>query len=269
MAFAGEEMDIVDHQEIGKAHAAAEIAGAALLESFEEFIGELLGGEVEPFFSGMKLGEFVADTLKQVGFAQAALAVEEERIELAGGVFGDLMGGAKGELIGGAGDEFLERVAGVEGNFTGPGGRGGGGVFGGCKPERNCGSVCGSRAIVRRRKEILGELHRDFGGGSEHFAGRGKQVVTEPAANPVNGKGVGGLDSEVIAVESEAGFAVEPEIEALLAEELTEGGFDLLGFLAGAGLCVRELRGFLRVGRGECMAIFRDLCDKTHQHLLE
>jgi hypothetical protein len=141
--FIAEEVDIVDDEEVGAAEAAAEEVGFVGFDGFEEFVGELLGGEVEPLFARpppVKFGEALADALEEVGFAEAAVTVEEEGVELLAGVLGDLEGGVVGELVVGSDDEFVEGVLGVDDGLGGGGGRGGGGRGGvrGDLVRRNC-----------------------------------------------------------------------------------------------------------------------------------
>ena len=57
------------------------------------------------------LDESLAEALKQMGFAQAAVAVDEERVVLRAGKFRDVEGGVVGELIARADDEGLDVVA--------------------------------------------------------------------------------------------------------------------------------------------------------------
>jgi hypothetical protein len=55
--------------------------------------------------------EALAEALQEVGFAEAAVAVDEERVVLRAGEFGDIQRGVVSELIAGADDEGFDLVS--------------------------------------------------------------------------------------------------------------------------------------------------------------
>jgi len=103
--FAGEELDVVDEEDVDLAVAFAEPGEFAVLDGADVVVGELLGGDVENLEVLFVFLDEVADGLHQVGFAETDAAVEEERIVGARGGLGDGHGGGMGELVVHADDE--------------------------------------------------------------------------------------------------------------------------------------------------------------------
>jgi len=110
-AFAREEVDVVDDEEVEVADLAAEGVELVVAEGEEEFIGEFFAGEVDPVFCGVMVEEAFAEALEEVCFAEAAGAVDEEGVVLDAGEFGDVEGGVVGELVGGTDDEGCQVVS--------------------------------------------------------------------------------------------------------------------------------------------------------------
>jgi hypothetical protein len=88
--FTREEMHVVDHEQIELAHLPAEGVDAVVAQGGEEFIGEFFSGHVRPLFGGVVLDELLAQPLQQVGFAEAAIAVDEQWVVLRTREFGDV-----------------------------------------------------------------------------------------------------------------------------------------------------------------------------------
>ena len=121
---AGEELDVVDHEEVDIAEAVTEFNEALLGDGLDEGVHKGFGGDVhdaEVFAEGL---EAVADGLHEVGLAEADAAVDEEGVIDARAGFGDGLGGGMGEAVGLADDEIVEGVVAVEGV---------GGEFGGAR----------------------------------------------------------------------------------------------------------------------------------------
>ena len=114
----------VDEEQVHRAIALAELRGLVVANGADQFVGELLGGQVLDADLGMAVRQAMPDGVEQVGLAEADAAVDEERIVGRGGVLGHGQAGGLGELVGRADDERLERVPGIEGR--GRRGRGGG-----------------------------------------------------------------------------------------------------------------------------------------------
>ena len=74
----GDELDVVDEQQVDLAVASAEVVDAALLDRGDEVVGELLAGGVDDPLAREALHDRVADRVHQVGLAQAHAAVEEQ-----------------------------------------------------------------------------------------------------------------------------------------------------------------------------------------------
>ena len=111
--LAGEELDVIDHQDIRLPVAPAEGNEGVVLDSVDELVGELLASEVNnlsPLFSGEHV---MADGLEKMGLAEPAAPVNEEGIVGAGRRVGDGLRGSVGELVVGADDEALEGVGGI------------------------------------------------------------------------------------------------------------------------------------------------------------
>jgi hypothetical protein len=112
--LAGDELDVVEEQRIHGAVPVAERLHLVVADRGNELGHEGLGRHVDDFQIGPRLAELVADGLDQMGLAEAGAAVDEERVERAGGVFGDRLRGGVRELVGTADDERGEAVARAE-----------------------------------------------------------------------------------------------------------------------------------------------------------
>jgi hypothetical protein len=109
-----QELHVVEQQHVDVAVALPEAGEAVLLQRLDEFVGELLGGEVGDLGIGVVAENAVPDGMHEVGLAQAGVAVNEQRVK---GLRGRLGHGERrrvGELVVGADDEVLERVPRVE-----------------------------------------------------------------------------------------------------------------------------------------------------------
>ena len=112
--LAGDELDVVDHQQVGGAQLLLELDRLVGAQRGDELDHELLGRHVDDLRARLQAMKFVADRVQQMGLAAAGAAMEEERVE------GDLvgarqrLGGVERDLIGLADDEILEPVARLE-----------------------------------------------------------------------------------------------------------------------------------------------------------
>ncbi len=112
--LAGEELDVVDEEDVDGAVLVAEAGHLVEARGVGEVVDELLAGDVADGGVGLEAFYLVADGVHEVGLAHADAAVEEERVVGLGGSLGDGDGGGEGELVAGAGDEAVEVVARVE-----------------------------------------------------------------------------------------------------------------------------------------------------------
>ena len=114
LLLALEELHVVDQQHVDVAVAALEGVAAVGVHRVDELVEERLRGDVAHLVGRVVVVHVAGDGLQQVGLAQAGVAVDEERVELAGRHLGHRLGGGVGEAVGPAGHEVLERVAGVQ-----------------------------------------------------------------------------------------------------------------------------------------------------------
>ena len=110
----GEELDVVDEQDVDGPVALAEGRHAVEADGVDQLVDELLGCQVHDLERRPLLQDLVADGVQQVGLAETDPAVEEERVVAVRRALGHRLGGGVGELVGGADDEGAEDVAGIE-----------------------------------------------------------------------------------------------------------------------------------------------------------
>ena len=110
----GDELDVVDEEEVDPSIACPELVDLALLDRGDELVGELLGGRVDDLLARELGDHLVADRVHQVGLAEADPAVQEQRVVGVAGALGDRQAGGMGQAVGRADDEVGEGVAGVE-----------------------------------------------------------------------------------------------------------------------------------------------------------
>ena len=109
--FLGEELNVVDEQDIHGAEFVAEADHLVVAQRVDHFIGELLAGCVADGGLRRAALDFVTDGLHEMGFAHADAAVEEERIVGFRRTLGDGLAGGMGELVAAADDEGVEGIA--------------------------------------------------------------------------------------------------------------------------------------------------------------
>ena len=112
--LAGEELDVVDQQQIDAAETVAEAHHLVVLDGVDHLVGELFGGEIDDGAVGLAQLDLMADGLHEVGFAHAHAAVEEQRVVRLAGSGGYGQGRGVGELVSAADDEAVEGVTGIE-----------------------------------------------------------------------------------------------------------------------------------------------------------
>ena len=106
----GDELDVVDEEEVDPPVARPEVVDPALLDAGDELVGELLAGGVDDLLAREAGDDRVPDRVHQVRLAEAHAAVQEERVVGVAGALGDREGGGVGEPVGRADDEVGERV---------------------------------------------------------------------------------------------------------------------------------------------------------------
>lgn len=76
--FAGEELDVVDEQNVGVAVLVVELCGVLVVDAGDEVVAEFLAGDVDDLVLRMILADLVGDGVHQVGLAQTGGAVDEQ-----------------------------------------------------------------------------------------------------------------------------------------------------------------------------------------------
>ncbi len=110
----GDELDVVDEEQVDPPVAGPEVVDAALLDARDELVRELLAGGVDDLLAREAGDDGVADRVHQVCLAQAHPAVEEERVVGVARALGDREGRRVGEPVGRADDEVAEPIPRVQ-----------------------------------------------------------------------------------------------------------------------------------------------------------
>src|SRR5262245_3881941 len=106
-----EKLHVVDEEEIGLAEAPAELLRGSILDRRDELVSELLGANEGDARVGLAVEELVRDGLHEVGFADAGVAVNEERVVDAAWRLCDGVRGCCCELVRLSDDEVAESVS--------------------------------------------------------------------------------------------------------------------------------------------------------------
>jgi len=110
----GDELDVVDEEEVDPPVARPELVDLALLDARDELVGELLARRVDDPLARELGDHLVPDRVHQVGLAEAHAAVQEERVVGMPRALGHGERRRVGEPVGRPDDEVRERVARVE-----------------------------------------------------------------------------------------------------------------------------------------------------------
>jgi len=110
----GDELDVVDEQQVDLAVTGPELVDLALLDARDELVGELLAGGVDDPLPRQPGEHLVADGVHEVRLAEAHSTVEEERVVGVPGSLGDRQAGRVRQPVGRTDDEGAEGVARVE-----------------------------------------------------------------------------------------------------------------------------------------------------------
>ena len=78
--FAGEELDVVDQQDVDLPVPVAEFRRPVILQCDDELVGEFLARDVHDVGAGIVEHDAMADRVHEVGLAQTDAAVEEKRV---------------------------------------------------------------------------------------------------------------------------------------------------------------------------------------------
>ena len=109
--LAGDELDIVNEEEVNVAVFHAEFLARALFDGFEQLICELIALYVGDLRAGIVLAYILADRKQQMRLAEAGVAVDKQRIVRAAGLVRDGDCGIVRKLVGVSDDEAIKGVA--------------------------------------------------------------------------------------------------------------------------------------------------------------
>jgi hypothetical protein len=112
--LAGQELDIVDQEEVDRAIALAELGGLVVADCRDQVVGELLARQVLDPEVRVAGGQTMTDGLEEMGLTETHAAIDEQRVVGLDRRFGDGEAGGLRELIRGAHDEGLEAIARIE-----------------------------------------------------------------------------------------------------------------------------------------------------------
>ena len=114
LLLADEELDVVHQQNVRLAVALLEHVLPAVTDRVDEVVGELFGRDVLDLETRLHVERVVPDRMKQVCFAKAGLAVDEQWVVRIGRRLGDGERGGTREAVRATCHECGKRVAGVE-----------------------------------------------------------------------------------------------------------------------------------------------------------
>ena len=112
--FAGEELDVVDKQDVGLAIFFPEPDELVILNGVDVFVGEFLRRQVSDARALLVTGDVLADCVQQVGLAEPDAAVEKEGIVGFARRLRDGLRGGVGEIVVVANDKCFKRVLRIE-----------------------------------------------------------------------------------------------------------------------------------------------------------
>ena len=111
----GEELDIVDEQDVDVAVFLAERFGIAVSDGIDEFIRKFFARNVKDAHLGEFFQDLVPDGVHEMRLSKAYAAIHEEGVVDSSGRFGDGERGCMSEAVGIARDECIEGVVRVQG----------------------------------------------------------------------------------------------------------------------------------------------------------
>ena len=113
-SFSFKEMNVVHKEQIHLPVTPPEVGSGALLDCVDQFVHELLGGDVGDPLGGVGFQDSVSDGVHEVGLAQSHATVKEEGVVHPGRVFGHTGTGCGGQLIVPAHHEPVEGIAPIQ-----------------------------------------------------------------------------------------------------------------------------------------------------------
>jgi len=207
--FAGDELDVVDEEQVDRTVACPELRGPVVADGVDELVGEALRGEVHDRHPLEETHGFVADRVEQVRLAEADSTVDEERVVGLGGQLGHGLAGGLGELVGRADHEGVERVPRIE-------------TVGGAAARGTGGRRRRWRIVVFAGDRIVDD-DRDAGLAAYCRGGRLLERLEVMLREPVAGEAVWCADSQVVTLDREQAAGANPGIDHGRSELVRRG----------------------------------------------
>ena len=210
--FVGDELDVVDQEQVDPPISTPEVVDLALLDAGDEFVGELLAGGIDDTLAREAGDDRVADGMHEMRLAEAYAAVQEKRVVGVAGPFRDGEAGRVGQAVRRTDDEVGEGVTSID-----VGGR----AFGSPDPGRleadGMRRRCGARACRRATRPVrLGgrpDLEFDLDAIADDPGKRLGDQRAVAGLEPILGKAVGHGDPEPIVVDVDEHGVTEPCLE--------------------------------------------------------
>src|SRR6056297_290885 len=112
--LAGDELDVVDHQDIDRPEELLESHHVLVAQRLHEAVHELLGREVDDLRLRRLLLQLPGDGVHEMRLAEAHTAIKKQRVEGDRATFRHALGSGMGKLVGLADDEAIEAESGIE-----------------------------------------------------------------------------------------------------------------------------------------------------------
>ena len=111
LLFAGNKLDIVHQKQVHIAVFLAEFLRCAVLNGFDQLIGELIPLDVGNAFFRALFMDLLPNGQKKMGLSQAGVAVDKQGVIGLARIFRHGDGGSVGKLVGAAHDEAIKGIA--------------------------------------------------------------------------------------------------------------------------------------------------------------
>ena len=202
--LAGDELDVVDEQDVDRAVALTELQNPVVADGVDHLVHETFRRDVGEPQPRRVLHDVLADGVHQVGLAQADAAVDEQRVVGERRCFGHRPAGGVRELVRGADDEGVEGVARVQ-------------------PLRRHRRRRFRHGVVQRLGSGVGRLGA-AGQKREHRVGPARlaqglgQHDGVVFREPVLEEGIGNADCQRMAVVGHEAGRLEPRVEAVAVD---------------------------------------------------
>ena len=113
--MAGQEVNVVDDQQIDVPESEAELLHVADLDGIDELVDEVVAGKIQNARIRLPLQHFLANRLKKMGLAKPHAAVNKQRVVSLARLFGDGNAAGMGKLVAWAGDELVKGIVRTKG----------------------------------------------------------------------------------------------------------------------------------------------------------